>query len=292
VTQRYEIHLFSDDGRFHLQDDDPASVASIGVDAPQGGEIAVTVELHEACPVVDAARWVAMDSARLAIDSGRLVVASSTEYFPEAFRIQMRRGEYEALVCRGSAGYLVALYPAAAKRAADAALSVVRLETSHVADYRELMLRAYAQAPDAFTSTPEERAAQPESWWVKRIADPAGHSVAFGCLDGESLVGTVTVEFSSKPKTRHKAHVIGMFVAPEARGRGAARLLVEAALDLCRSREGITSVTLTVTEGNEPAIALYRAVGFRPFGVEPLAILTPEGYRSKVHMQLTLGEPL
>jgi hypothetical protein len=30
------------------------------------------------------------------------------------------------------------------------------------------MLRAYEVAADAFTSTPEERAAEPESWWVKR----------------------------------------------------------------------------------------------------------------------------
>jgi ribosomal protein S18 acetylase RimI-like enzyme len=261
------------------------------VETTQDGEVAVTVELHESRPDIDIVRWSKVDASRLTIDSGRLVVATSTEYFPEAFRIPMRRGAYEALVCHGRDGYLVALYPAV-ERAIAGAMSVVRLTPSHVAEYRELMLRAYAQAPDAFTSTPEERAAEPESWWLNRIADPSQRSVAFGCFDGASLVGTVTVEFSPKPKTRHKAHVIGMFVAPEARGRGAARLLVEAALDLCRSREGVTSLTLTVTEGNEPAIALYRAVGFRSFGVEPMALRTPDGYLSKVHMQLSIREDL
>jgi len=287
VTQRYEIHLFADDGRFQLQDDDDASPDALCVHAAQNGEVAVTVEVHEGHPHIDDARWEQVDSARLKIDSGRLVVAGSMEYFPEAFRIRMRRGEYAVLVCQGRAGYLVALYPAAHRPAAEG-LRVGRLDASHTGRYRDLMLRAYAQAPDAFTSTPEEREREPESWWVKRIADPSQAGVAFGCFAGEQLVGTVALEFSAKPKTRHKAHLIGMFVASEARGRGAARLLLEAALDFCRARDEITSVTLTVTQGNEPALALYRAAGFRAFGVEPMALRTAEGYLAKVHMQLAI----
>src|ERR1700761_4838462 len=98
-------------------------------------------------------------------------------------------------------------------------MKIARLDPSHVGSYRSLLLRAYAEVPDVFTATPEERAAEPESWWLKRIADPSGMSVAFGCFDGETLVGTVTVEFSPRPKTRHKAHLIGMYVASEVRGR-------------------------------------------------------------------------
>lgn len=67
-------------------------------------------------------------------------------------------------------------------------------------------------------------------------------------------------------------------------------MLVEAALDECRAREEVTSVTLTVTDGNEPAIALYSSVGFRSFGVEPMALKTADGYLSKMHMQLALRE--
>jgi ribosomal protein S18 acetylase RimI-like enzyme len=290
MTQRYEIHLFADSRQFLLQDDHPAALDAIAVDTAKHGEIAVTVELHEARPDIDPAQWEKVDTAFLRIDSTRLVVASSTEFFPEAFRIAMRRGDYEALICHGDQRYLVALYPPIADAANDGILRVTRLAASHVTRYRTLMLRGYAEAPDAFTSTPEERAGEPESWWLKRIADPAQESVAFGCFDGRALVGTVTVEFSSKPKTRHKAHLIGMFVTPEARGRGAARMLVDAALELCKSREGVTSVTLTVTDGNEPAIALYSSVGFRSFGVEPRALRTSDGYLSKVHMQLSLRE--
>jgi Acetyltransferases len=288
-VQRYEIHLFSHTAQFLLQDDDPAALDVLTVKTLGEGEVAVTVELHEACPEIDATAWDKVDAALLPIDSGRLVVSSATEPFPEAFRVTMRRGIYEARVCHGEQRYLVLLFPAGEAEAADG-LRVIPLAASHLRQYRALMLRGYAEAPDAFTSTPEERAAQPEAWWLNRIAGAGGDSVAFGCFDGRTLLGTVTVEFSSKPKTRHKAHLIGMFVAPEARGRGAARMLVEAALDECRAREEVTSVTLTVTDGNEPAIALYSSVGFRSFGVEPMALKTADGYLSKMHMQLALRE--
>ena len=152
--------------------------------------------------------------------------------------------------------------------------------------YRELMLHAYEVAADAFTSTPEQRAAEPESWWIKRIADPTGMSLAFGAFEGEELVGTVTVEFSAKSKTSHKAHIIGMFVCTAARGLGAGKALLDAALEAARSRPGILVVTLTVTEGNAPAIRLYESCGFKSFGVEPMAIATPSGFKSKVHMWL------
>lgn len=162
------------------------------------------------------------------------------------------------------------------------------LSPTHARQYRDLMLEAYAQAPDAFTSTPEERAAEPESWWVKRIADPSGLSVVFGVFVDQQLVGAAALEFSAKPKTRHKAHLIGMYVSPTARGSGAGTQLVQAAIGFARARVGTTVITLTVTEGNATAIKLYRKAGFVAFGTEPMAILTPSGYRAKVHMWFQL----
>ena len=154
--------------------------------------------------------------------------------------------------------------------------------------YRALMLHAYEAAADAFTSTAQERAKEPEAWWVKRIADPTGLSVAFGAFEAGELVGTVTVEFTAKSKTRHKALLIGMFVLESARGLGAGKALVSAALSAARQRSGTLVVTLTVTEGNAPAIRLYESCGFQVFGIEPMAIATPRGFKGKVHMWLPL----
>jgi len=168
-------------------------------------------------------------------------------------------------------------------------MHIALLQASDAQQYRELMLQAFELAPDAFVSTAAERQAEPESYWVKRIADPKGAGVAFGAFEGEALIGTVALEFSPKPKTRHKATVIGMYVAPQARGAGAGRALLAAAVEYAKARDGTLLLTLTATEGNSHAIDLYASAGFERFGLEPMAILTPSGYKAKVHMWLPLS---
>lgn len=167
-------------------------------------------------------------------------------------------------------------------------MRVAPLTAADAPQYRRLMLHAYEHEADAFTSTVEERAALPESWWVQRIADPYGSSAAFGAFRESELVGTVALEFSRKAKTRHKVLLIGMYVLAEHRGAGAAKALVQAAIGHAKACPGARIMTLTVTDGNEPAIALYRTLGFRAFGTEPMAILTPSGFKAKVHMWRSL----
>ena len=167
----------------------------------------------------------------------------------------------------------------------------MHLRTLTAADasrYRELMLEAYTLAADAFTSTAEERAREPESWWVKRIADPSGLTVCFGAALDNNLVGTVALEYASKPKTRHSALLIGMYVQAPARRLGVGRALLQAALAHVAQRPGVIVATLTVTEGNAPAIRLYEVHGFRAWGTQPWAIATPSGLKGKVHMSYWL----
>jgi GNAT superfamily N-acetyltransferase len=167
-------------------------------------------------------------------------------------------------------------------------MHVALLQPSNAPRYRALMLEAYELAADAFTSTAEERAAEPEAFWIKRIADLSGLTAAFGAFERQELIGTVALEFAAKPKTKHKALVIGMYVTPAARGSGAGRALLMAAIEHARIRESLLLLTLTVTEGNAPAVNLYRSVGFREYGIEPMAILTPSGFKGKVLMSLQL----
>lgn len=161
-------------------------------------------------------------------------------------------------------------------------MHVAPLQPSDATRYRALMLEAYALAADAFTSTPQERAAEPDAWWVKRITHT--HSVVLGAFEGQELIGTVALEFSAKPKTRHKAYVLGMYVTPAFRATGAGRALLDALITLAGHRPGIQVLNLTVTEGNDAAVNLYRSAGFEPFGTEPMAIRTPSGFKNKVYM--------
>jgi len=64
----------------------------------------------------------------------------------------------------------------------------------------------------------------------------------------------------------HVQQLQGLGVHPAQRGKGIARALVSAALDLARSREA-RKVCLRVLATNQPAQALYQSVGFTVEGV-------------------------
>ncbi|HEX2917082.1 MAG TPA: GNAT family N-acetyltransferase [Edaphobacter sp.] len=57
------------------------------------------------------------------------------------------------------------------------------------------------------------------------------------------------------------AHITQLCVAPSQRGHGLGRMLLNHAIESLR-RAGATSITLTVTESNRPAVSLYEEFGF------------------------------
>jgi ribosomal protein S18 acetylase RimI-like enzyme len=162
------------------------------------------------------------------------------------------------------------------------------LTAAHAMAYKALMLHAYEHAADSFTSTPQERSLESDSWWRRRIDDPSGLTWVWGAFAGAELVGTVAVEYAAKTKTRHKGLIVAMFVHENFRGQGLARKLMRAAVQHGMARQGLSVLQLEVTQGNAPAERLYQSLGFQVYGVEPMAVLTPIGYRSKVHMWLDL----
>ena len=63
------------------------------------------------------------------------------------------------------------------------------------------------------------------------------------------------------PSQTADARILSIAVTPSARGRGIASKLMEAALDYFRTRK-VARVRLEVRPGNEPAIRVYKKLGF------------------------------
>lgn len=168
-------------------------------------------------------------------------------------------------------------------------MEIRRLVSSDAVVYRDLMLEGYALHPVAFIASVAEREPFPMTWWEGRVKDgEEAEEIVCGAFDDARLIGVAGLRFEQRPKTRHKAVLYGMYVDGGYTHRGIGQKLVAAVLDEARMRDGIRTITLTVTEGNREAETLYAKCGFARFGVEPLAIATDEGYVSKVHMWLDL----
>ncbi len=167
-----------------------------------------------------------------------------------------------------------------------------RLISSDAAAYRAFMLEGYALHPVAFTASVAERDPFPMTWWEGRVKDgDNAEEIVVGAFDDDRLVGVAGLQFEQRPKTRHKALLYGMYVHAEYTNQGLGQRLVAAALDEARQRSGVRIVTLTVTQGNREAEALYMKCGFASFGVEPFALALDDGFASKVHMWLDLQAP-
>ncbi len=165
-------------------------------------------------------------------------------------------------------------------------LLIRRLTPADVAPYRALRLRALHEHAEAFTSSYEEESLRPESAAAQRLAETSSTRFWGAFVDGV-LAGTVGLDFDQRLKARHKAMVIGMFVAPEFTRRGIARALIATLVRDARASQ-IELLILTVTDGNHGAQQLYLDTGFVSFGIEPRAIRVQNRYFAKNHMYLNL----
>lgn len=122
---------------------------------------------------------------------------------------------------------------------------------------RQLRLAALLESPTAFARRYEDEVTYPSSFWAERArAQAAGESSAgFFALRDATPCGLVAAVDEGE-----RVGLFSMWVAPEARGRGAGRAL---ALAVCAwAEERRPELYLWVLEGNAAALATYGAVGF------------------------------
>jgi RimJ/RimL family protein N-acetyltransferase len=163
------------------------------------------------------------------------------------------------------------------------------LTPEDAAAYRPLRLEALQDAPSAFASSFEEEVARdPEAVRERLRAGPDG--ATFGAFLGGRLVGTSAVVRMARRKERHKAYLVGMYVAPAARRTGIGRALVAAVLERARAMPGLRQVLLGVEAGNAAARALYEGFGFEAFGYERDALIVDGVAYDEVHMVRFLDE--
>lgn len=150
-------------------------------------------------------------------------------------------------------------------------ISVRRVRAGEWRALRALRLRALAEAPNAFGSTLARESAFPDDTWRERAAAGAAglDRVTFIAEREDGQWCGLATGLADDPAPG-AATLVGMFVAPEARGQGAAVALVEAVAEWARERNA-TRLDLFVTGTNSAAIALYRRCGFIDTGArEPL----------------------
>ena len=151
--------------------------------------------------------------------------------------------------------------------------------------YRDVRLAALKDSPDAFGSTWEESKTYADADWRSRLAniDPTLDCPLGAFSDGRA-VGLAWGNIQQDSKTR--ADLYQMWTAPDSRGQGAARRLLDEVIHWARE-QGAFELVLGVTVGNSRAESLYRSAGFEPFG--ELEQLRPGADKWITNMRLVLA---
>ncbi|HZN01497.1 MAG TPA: hypothetical protein VFB70_18985 [Pyrinomonadaceae bacterium] len=115
----YDYTIFADYFQFYLQDEEVEGDLSdawteeafnnllavvpgtIGVGTVRNMNVPVTVEILESEPLEELDKWDHVNECDIEINSGRLVIAGCTDYFPEAERIEVEPGSYRARIYYG-----------------------------------------------------------------------------------------------------------------------------------------------------------------------------------------------
>jgi RimJ/RimL family protein N-acetyltransferase len=163
-------------------------------------------------------------------------------------------------------------------------LTARRLNPADADAYRAIRIEGLTHEPAAFGSTIEEEGGKPADFWTSRLSN----SFMFGLFDGESLVGVAGFYLEGMEKVRHRAHVVGVYLRPAARGKGAGATLLKAVID--EARRQALQLHLAVTTDNEPARRLYERMGFVVYGEDPRGLRVGDRYYDDYLMVLRLDE--
>ena len=145
------------------------------------------------------------------------------------------------------------------------AVHVRQLQAGEWATLRTVRLAALADAPEAFGSTMARELAFGEAEWRDRAAT-APNFIAWNEDEPVGLVTVICRQNDDGTGSPAEWELVSMWVSPDARGSGAADLLVATVAGVVRAGSG-QEVTLWVADGNDRARAFYLRAGFRPTGL-------------------------
>lgn len=139
---RYELTLFADYHQFYIQDENvdgnlsdawtdeaverllAVAPGTVGIGTVRNVDVPVTIVVLEREPELDADKFDQVVECSIVVESGTIVVAGCTDYFPDAARIKIPSGPYrvrasfeglESVSANGSEGkdhYHLQLWPA------------------------------------------------------------------------------------------------------------------------------------------------------------------------------------
>ncbi|PHV28071.1 GNAT family N-acetyltransferase [Janthinobacterium sp. BJB426] len=163
------------------------------------------------------------------------------------------------------------------------AITIRPLTPDDASAYRALRLAGIAELPTAFCTTHAAESGLPLAQIAQRL-HATSHQIIFGAFNEEQLIAMAGLRREPIAVVHDKASLWSVYVAPQARGCGAGRQLVQAAIAHACSVPELARVRLAVAQDNHAALTLYLDCGF--------TLEDCPAADGMLHMQLLLPRPV
>jgi GNAT superfamily N-acetyltransferase len=166
-------------------------------------------------------------------------------------------------------------------------MEVREITSSDALNYYELRVQSENEYPE-FVGFNAERELQAGPERIEELMStyPSEGTVVFGAFNQKKLVGVAVISRRLSPKYRHKAFLWGMYVIREFRGSGAAKLLMQAAINWASANSEVIAITLQVTLSNSRGQQFYKRFGFNVFGTEQNSLFAAGQFHGVHYMEL------
>ncbi|MBY0357732.1 MAG: GNAT family N-acetyltransferase [Candidatus Obscuribacterales bacterium] len=167
-------------------------------------------------------------------------------------------------------------------------MTEIRLLTEADLDqFWQLRLRALKEEPASFAASYEESAAMSQAQ-SKKYLESSTNAFVFGAF-APQLVGMIGFYRRQGLKINHKGVIWGMYTAPEFRGKGIGKSLMQSAIAQATGFGDLKELLLVVGGHNKSAHGFYSACGFKTYAIEPKALRVGEDYFDDECMSLKLS---
>lgn len=169
-------------------------------------------------------------------------------------------------------------------------IEIRRLTAEDAHAYYGLRLEALEHEPLAFNESSEEhRAITIDSIAEKLGSGESSDSFVLGAFTEDQFIGMVGFARFTGVKKQHRAVVWGVYVKPEWRRKGIARVLLSETIERAKAIAGIEQVVLSVATEYAPARKLYESLGFQAYGRDPRTLKVNDRYVDEDLMILQLA---
>ncbi|WP_353173648.1 GNAT family N-acetyltransferase [Acinetobacter rudis] len=159
-------------------------------------------------------------------------------------------------------------------------IDIKTLSVNELEDFKAIRLSALEKSPKMFGSTYSAEVGKPLIFFEACLLN----STVFAVYHQNIIIGLATLTQELGAKFSHKAYLSSVFIEPEFQQKGVASRLLKAVIEY--SQKHVEQILLTVASDNEPAIHLYKKLGFQIYGLEQKALKDGSEYIDEVLMKL------